>query len=70
MTTNITLEQFASLVREMRAAQDEFFRYKMKSQLTKAKSLEYRVDKLAKAIPAPPQGEELTQSYINQKLFL
>ena len=57
MSTQITFEQFAGLVREMRSAQDEYFRFKMKNQLSKAKSLEYRVDKIAKTIPQPPIGE-------------
>ncbi len=69
MSTQITLEQFASLVREMRLAQDEFFRCKMKPQLTKAKALEYRVDKIARAIPRPPAGEELKQEVYTLKLF-
>ena len=69
MSTQITFEQFAGLVREMRAAQDEYFRFKMKSQLSNAKSLEYRVDKIAKTIPRPPLGEELKQGAETLNLF-
>ena len=69
MSTQITFEQFASLVREMRSAQDDFFRYKAKTQLTKAKALEYRVDKIARTIPRPPAGEELKQEVSTLKLF-
>ena len=71
MTTQLTLEQFASLVREMRSAQDEYFRssVKTKNQLTHAKALEYRVDKLAKHIPPPPPGQELKQDSTLLKLF-
>ena len=67
----ITLEQFASLVREMRAAQDEYFRssVKTKNQLAHAKALEYRVDKLAKRIPLPPAGQELKQDSTLLNLF-
>ena len=71
MTTQITLEQFASLVREMRSAQDEYFRsgVKTKNQLAHAKALEYRVDKLAKRIPLPPSGQELQQDSSLLNLF-
>jgi len=69
MSTKITFEQFASLVREMRAAQDGYFRYKNKTQLTKAKSLEYRVDQLARTIPRPPADEQLTATAETLNLF-
>ena len=69
MSTNITFEQFAGLVREMRSAQDEYFRFKMKAQITKAKSLEYRVDKIARTIPQPPAGEELQPAADTLNLF-
>ena len=69
MSTQITFEQFAGLVREMRSAQDDYFRFKMKNQLAKAKSLEYRVDKIAKTIPRPPVGEELKQDAETLNLF-
>ena len=69
MSTQITFEQFAGLVKEMIAAQDEYFRFKMKNQLSKAKSLEYRVDKIAKTIPQPPIGEELKQGTETLNLF-
>ena len=69
MSTQITFEQFAGLVREMRSAQNEYFRIKMKNQLSNAKSLEYRVDKIAKTIPQPPIGEELKQGAETLNLF-
>ena len=69
MLTQITIEQFAGLVREMRFAQDQYFRFKTKVQLTKAKSLEYRVDKIVKTIPRPGIGEDLVQEAETLNLF-
>lgn len=71
MTTQITIEQFAGLVREMRLAQNEYFRSGIKSKhlLAKSKCLEYRVDKIARRIPPPPAGEELKNDISTQKLF-
>ena len=69
MSTQITFEQYAGLVREMRSAQDEFFRFKMKAQLVKAKSLEYRVDKISRTIQRPPEGEELKPAPDTLNLF-
>jgi len=72
MSTQITIEQFAALVREMRIAQNEYFRSGVKAKflLEKSKCLEYRVDKLARRIPPPPEGEELKNDASTQKLFL
>lgn len=41
----MTHHQFVELVREMRYAQQQFFRYKTQSALTRAKDLERKVDK-------------------------
>lgn len=41
----MTNHQFVELVREMRYAQQQFFRYKTQSALTRAKDLERKVDK-------------------------
>ena len=71
MVTQITLEQFAALVREMRIAQNEYFRSGIKTKylLAQSKCLEYRVDKIARRIPPPPPGEELKDDVSTQKLF-
>ena len=71
MATQITIEQFAGLVREMRLAQNEYFRSGIKAKylLEKAKSLEYRVDKIAGQIPVPEPGNELKHEASTLNLF-
>ena len=69
MLAQITIEQLAGLVREMRAAQDQYFRFKTKTQFAKAKSLEYRVDKIIKTIPRPAIGQDLIQEPETLNLF-
>jgi len=65
MKSNITLEQLAKIVREMRFQQNEYFRFRSKVQLEKSKNLEYRVDEILKTIPEPDET-----IFIQQNLFL
>lgn len=70
MESNITIHQLAKLVREMRQQQNEYFRWKTKTELIKSKKLEIQVDQVLKSIPPPTESEPGESKYLQQNLFL
>ena len=54
----MTLQTLAKLIREMRAAQNEYFRTRTATSLTKAKTLEHKVDEILKTIPEPIEPQQ------------
>lgn len=51
--TDLTLEQLAQKVRELREAQKDYFKNQSSYALTKRKTLEKQLDDLVKNIPLP-----------------
>lgn len=58
MSQNDRLKQLAEKVRDMRAAQKQYFRTRDRDDLSKSKALEKEVDKL---IPAALQDDDILQ---------
>ena len=66
MATEITLTDFATIVKQMRKAQIAFFKFgKNKRDLAKSIQLESKVDQLLKEIPT----KETVNDYLQSNLF-
>ena len=67
MATEITLTEFATIVKQMRKAQVEFFKFgRNKRDLAKSIQLESKVDQLLKEIPT----NEREANYLQSNLFI